>query len=146
MYASNRSVHSGLLGVRPLSELQVAEYRFWRPCGRHNCGFGCGSSDIGEAAAAKRLFRDAEDVSLEHIEEQDEEQGASRKEMKKRGGLDCGLDGQNDESERGESGRNGHQQLEKDQGTKASIWAGRRLVTDWTGFLKGCEREGVAPF
>ena len=79
MYASNRSVDCGLLGVCPLSELQVAEYRFWRPCGRRNCSFGCGSADMGEAAAAKRLFRDVEDISLEYIEEQNEEQSATRK-------------------------------------------------------------------
>jgi hypothetical protein len=31
-----------------------------------------------------------------------------------------------------------------DEGLRASVWAGRRLVSDWNGFLKGCEREGVA--
>ncbi|KAJ5037902.1 peptidase family C78-domain-containing protein [Bipolaris maydis] len=71
-YTSNRSVLSGLLAVPPLSEHQVAEYRFWRPCGRRNCGFGCGGQDVGEVAAAKRLFRDVEDV----VEEESGEGGA----------------------------------------------------------------------
>jgi hypothetical protein len=61
-YTSHRPVTSGLLGVRPLSETQVAEYRFWSPCGRRECAFGCGSAREGELAAAKRLFRDVEDV------------------------------------------------------------------------------------
>lgn len=144
MYTANRSVESGLLGVYPLSELQVAEYLFWRPCGRRNCGFGCGSADIGEATAARRLFRDAEDVSLECIEEQNEKNSVMMRDMKKGGVHDLGLDGQNDGSWSGESGKNGQQQVE--ESPKASTWAGRRLVTDWTRFLQGCEREGVAAF
>ncbi|KAF5844601.1 hypothetical protein GGP41_007674 [Bipolaris sorokiniana] len=114
-YTSNRNVSSGLLAVPPLSEHQVAEYRFWRPCGRRNCGFGCGGQDVGEVAAAKRLFRDVEDVV---------EEGSKRV----RSGFE--LDGQGDARE---------------EGGKSSVWAGRRLVTDWSSFLRGCEREGVAP-
>lgn len=68
-YTSNRSVDSGLLAVRPLSEVQVAEYRFWRPCGRRTCAFGCGASGEGEMAAAKRLFRDEQEVKPEVEEE-----------------------------------------------------------------------------
>jgi hypothetical protein len=61
-YTSHRPVTSGLLGVRPLSETDVAEYRFWSPCGKRGCAFGCGGAREGEWAAAKRLFREAEDV------------------------------------------------------------------------------------
>ncbi|KAF2999215.1 hypothetical protein E8E13_001085 [Curvularia kusanoi] len=67
-YASNRAVDSGLLAVPALSEPQVAEYRFWVPCGRRVCGFGCGGVQEGESAAAKRLFREVESVT----EQQDE--------------------------------------------------------------------------
>lgn len=66
-------------------------------------------------AAAKRLFRDVEDVV---------EEGSKRV----RSGFE--LDGQGDARE---------------EGGKSSVWAGRRLVTDWSSFLRGCEREGVAP-
>lgn len=59
-YTSNRAPESGLLALRPLSEPQVAEYRFWRPCGKRGCAFGCGQKDEGEIAAAKRLFRGEE--------------------------------------------------------------------------------------
>lgn len=65
VYTSHRPVGSGLLGVRPLSETQVAEYRFWSPCGRRGCAFGCGGADEGEWAAAKRLFRDVKEVNGE---------------------------------------------------------------------------------
>jgi hypothetical protein len=61
-YTSNRTVDSGLLAVPALSEPQVAEYRFWVPCGRRSCGFGCGSAHEGESAAAKRLFKGREDA------------------------------------------------------------------------------------
>lgn len=71
-YTSNRSVESGLLGVPPLSEEQVAEYRFWRPCGRGKCAFGCGAGREGEWAAARRLFKSAEEVVEEMEEEEDE--------------------------------------------------------------------------
>jgi hypothetical protein len=67
-YRSNRSVDSGLLAVKPLSESQVAEYRFWQPCGRMACGIGCGGIDVGERTAARRLFRD-EEVIREECEE-----------------------------------------------------------------------------
>jgi hypothetical protein len=73
-YTSNRNVASGLLAVRPLTEAQVAEYRFWRPCGRRACAFGCGGVCEGEVAAAKRLFRDVSDV-LEKEEGEEEEDG-----------------------------------------------------------------------
>ncbi|PVI02794.1 DUF1671-domain-containing protein, partial [Periconia macrospinosa] len=64
-YTSNRSVESGLLAVMPLSEAQVAEYRFWRPCGKGKCSFGCGAGREGEWAAARRLFRSVEEVAEE---------------------------------------------------------------------------------
>ena len=140
-YTSNRSVDSGLLGVHPLSEPQVAEYRFWRPCGRRICGFGCGGADVGEAAAAKRLFKEVEDVCVEYeAEERDDEE---KSEGKKPSGGGYGLDGHNDESKSGE-GEGSERQLQ--EGLGSSVWAGRRLVTDWGSFLRGCEREGVAPF
>jgi hypothetical protein len=113
-YTSRRPITSGLLGVRPLSETEVAEYRFWSPCGDRRCAFGCGGAEQGERAAAKRLFREMEVEDEEDIGD---------------GGLD--LDG------RGGAG---------DEGGKASVWAGRRFVGDWEGFLRGCEREGIARF
>ncbi|KAI0584316.1 Peptidase-C78 domain-containing protein [Pyrenophora tritici-repentis] len=125
-YTSNRSVDSGLLGVPPLSEPQVAEYRFWRPCGRRVCGFGCGTANVGEAAAAKRLFRDVEEVVLKDDEQS--EDGSV-------GAYGYGLDGQVEQSSSEGSAEH-----------VTSTWAGRRLVTDWNQFLSGCEREGVAPF
>jgi hypothetical protein len=129
-YTSNRSVDSGLLGVRPLSEPQVAEYRFWRPCGRRICAFGCGGAHVGEAAAAKRLFRNVEDVIPE--EEHEGDNGAQDHSL--------GLDGACDDSAVDES-------FNDDDGkVSTSIWAGRRLVTDWGQFLSGCEREGIAAF
>jgi hypothetical protein len=73
-YTSNRAVDSGLLAVRPLSEAQVAEYRFWRPCGRRACTFGCGEGNAGECAAAKRLFKDEEKVKPEEPERWEEEE------------------------------------------------------------------------
>jgi hypothetical protein len=69
-YTSNRSVDSGLLAVKPLSEAQVAEYRFWRPCGRRACAFGCGGGSEGENRAARRLFRSLEEVREEMREEE----------------------------------------------------------------------------
>lgn len=71
-------------------------------------------------AAAKRLFKDVEDVMVE-----EEEEGSKR--VRSGGGKDgVGCDGQGEEA------------------GKSSVWAGRRLVTDWSSFLRGCEREGVA--
>ncbi|KAF1953161.1 DUF1671-domain-containing protein [Byssothecium circinans] len=67
-YTSNRPAVSGLLAVRPLSEAQVAEYRFWRPCGRGKCAFGCGGVSEGEWAAARRLFRSVEEVGEDYDE------------------------------------------------------------------------------
>lgn len=67
-YTSKRGVDSGLLALKPLSESQVAEYRFWRPCGRRSCAFGCGGESEGENRAARRLFRSAEEVRLEEEE------------------------------------------------------------------------------
>jgi hypothetical protein len=124
-YTSNRSVDSGLLGVRPLSEPQVAEYRFWRPCGRRICAFGCGGAHVGETAAAKRLFKQVEDVIPEAEEEGDD--GAPEYAL--------GLDGACDESFNDDAGK-----------SSTSTWAGRRLVTNWNQFLSGCEREGIAAF
>lgn len=69
-YTSNRAVDSGLLAVPALSEPQVAEYRFWVPCGRRVCAFGCGGAHEGENAAAKRLFR-----KESAVEEQVEDEG-----------------------------------------------------------------------
>ena len=70
-YTSNRGVDSGLLALKPLSEAQVAEYRFWRPCGRRSCAFGCGGGSEGENRAARRLFRSAEEVGPEEEEFQE---------------------------------------------------------------------------
>jgi hypothetical protein len=72
-YTSHRPVDSGLLALKPLSEAEVAEYRFWRPCGRRSCKFGCGDKDEGEVRAARRLFRSVEDVGVD--EEIDEGEG-----------------------------------------------------------------------
>lgn len=69
-YTSNRAIDSGLLAVPVLSESQVAEYRFWVPCGRRVCAFGCGGVHEGENAAAKRLFRDAENVNEQGFEDE----------------------------------------------------------------------------
>lgn len=66
-YTSNRAVGSGLLATPALSEPQVAEYRFWVPCGRRLCGFGCGGVHEGENAAAKRLFREAESITEQQV-------------------------------------------------------------------------------
>jgi hypothetical protein len=136
-YTSNRSVDSGLLGVDPLSEPQVAEYRFWRPCGRRICALGCGGANLGEAAAAKRLFRQVEEVGTEvKKEQQEDDEGDS----KRNGEYEYGLDGQADNSTSDGGCEN--------EGGKfsTSIWAGRRLVMDWDQFLSGCEREGIALF
>ncbi|KAH7087794.1 peptidase family C78-domain-containing protein [Paraphoma chrysanthemicola] len=117
-YTSHRPVDSGLLGVRPLSEAQVAEYRFWRPCGKRVCAFGCGIAHNGEWMAAKRLFKDAEEVD----------------ESMRRG---FGCDGQGEEPV---------EEAEEEESYKSSVWAGRTLVTNWPRFLGQCEREGVARF
>jgi hypothetical protein len=69
-YTSNRAVDSGLLAVPALSEPQVAEYRFWVPCGRRVCAFGCGGAHEGENAAAKRLFKEAEKVNEQHCNDE----------------------------------------------------------------------------
>ncbi|KAI4654607.1 uncharacterized protein J4E79_008481 [Alternaria viburni] len=135
-YTSNRSVDSGLLGVCPLSEPQVAEYRFWRPCGRRICGFGCGGANVGEAAAAKRLFRQAEEVIPEMEDEVDnDDAGMTQSEEH-----EYGLDGQADNSTSDAGHANG------DGKFSTSTWAGRRLVMDWNQFLSGCERDGIAQF
>jgi hypothetical protein len=136
-YTSNRSVDSGLLGVRPLSEPQVAEYRFWRPCGRRICVFGCGGAHVGETAAAKRLFKEAEEVGPQNEDFTTDDGGAETG----RGGCDFGCDGQCDEMGLEEESYDIEQEKQS-----TSTWAGRRLVTDWNLFLTGCEREGVAPF
>ncbi|KAF1829679.1 DUF1671-domain-containing protein [Decorospora gaudefroyi] len=132
-YTSNRSVDSGLLGVRPLSEPHVAEYRFWRPCGRRICAFGCGGAHAGETAAAKRLFREVEEVIPE---EEDQDEG----DYEGKGGFEYGLDGQSENSLVDES------YGDPEEKYTTSTWAGRRLVTDWNQFLSGCEREGIARF
>ncbi|OAL51255.1 DUF1671-domain-containing protein [Pyrenochaeta sp. DS3sAY3a] len=134
LYTSNRAVDSGLLGMQPLSESQVAEYRFWRPCGRRVCAFGCGAAHEGEWGAAKRLFRGVEDVDFDVPVGDGEESDGKRQSQCQRGGQGFGYDGAS-EACSSEEGRFG-----------ASIWAGRRLVTDWNRFLGGCEREGVARF
>lgn len=68
-YTSNRAIDSGLLAVSALSEPQVAEYRFWVPCGRRVCAFGCGGAHEGESAAAKRLFKGAENLNEQEMED-----------------------------------------------------------------------------
>jgi hypothetical protein len=84
---------------------------------------------VGEAAAAKRLFKNVEDIIFE---EREDDNGARDH------GL--GLDGACDDSTVDES-------FNDDSGkTSTSIWAGRRLVTNWGQFLSACEREGIAAF
>ncbi|KAI4941149.1 hypothetical protein J4E91_010940 [Alternaria rosae] len=136
-YTSNRSVDSGLLGVCPLSEPQVAEYRFWRPCGRRICGFGCGGANVGEAAAAKRLFRQVEEVIPEVEDEVVDKDDTGMTQSEEH---EYGLDGQVDNSTSDAGHANG------DDTFSTSIWAGRRLVMDWNHFLSGCERDGIAQF
>ena len=136
LYTSNRSVDSGLLGVRPLSETQVAEYRFWRPCGRRICAFGCGGVHEGEWAAAKRLFQDVEEVKPE-----DEGYSAAQDDHGK-GFEACGTFGLDGEFEDNMTVDEGYGS--EDLKFSKSIWAGRRMVTDWNQFLGSCEREGVA--
>jgi hypothetical protein len=81
-------VESGLLGLNALSEAQVAEYRFWRPCGRRVCAFGCGGGSEGEAYAARRLFRDVEDVVPGDGEgEEDEDEGHHQENEREREGV-----------------------------------------------------------
>ena len=81
---------------------------------------------MGETAAAKRLFRDAEEV----VPKDDEQYSDGSV-----GGYGYGIDGQVEQSSSEESVEH-----------ITSTWAGRRLVTDWNLFLSGCEREGVAAF
>ncbi|KAL5399513.1 hypothetical protein PMIN03_008557 [Paraphaeosphaeria minitans] len=83
-YTSNRSVDSGLLAVKPLSEAQVAEYRFWRPCGKMACAFGCGSEREGETRAARRLFRSLEEIREEDLggDDDDSEVGEAERDRK----------------------------------------------------------------
>jgi hypothetical protein len=84
-YTSNRRVDSGLLAVKPLSEAQVAEYRFWRPCGRRACVFGCGGGSGGENRAARRLFRSVEEVGEEEVDDREEgRKGGGNAEMEKK--------------------------------------------------------------
>lgn len=117
-YTSHRPIMSGLLALPPLNENQVAEYRFWTPCDRRVCEFGCGSKNEGECSAQKRLFRGVEECAVdEGIRGGDE--------------IEEGL---------GDMGEMERQELEK------SEWAGRRYVGDWEAFLRGCEREGVARY
>ncbi|KAF2026638.1 DUF1671-domain-containing protein [Setomelanomma holmii] len=125
-YTSHRPVDSGLLGVRPLSEAQVAEYRFWRPCGKRACAFGCGSAKEGELGAARRLFRGVEDLD-------EKEAGV----VKREGEAAC--DGHSEDD-------GGETETAVEERYRASVWAGRTLVTDWGRFLGECEREGVARF
>ena len=121
LYTSRRTIGSGLLGVRPLSENQVAEYRFWRPCGRRTCAIGCGRAHAGEWAAAKRLFREAEDVET-WGEAVCEDGGDAHDHLEK--GFEKGVC--------------------KADVVQPSTWAGQQMVTNWGQFLMGCEREGVA--
>jgi hypothetical protein len=107
-YTSSRPPSSGLLGIRPLSEPDVAEYRFWSPCGRRGCAFGCSSVGEGEREAAKRLFREETCIW------------------------------------EGNGGNSGDEGMKEE--AKKSVWAGRQLVSDWSGFLRRCEREGVARY
>ncbi|KAI8940727.1 hypothetical protein NX059_001992 [Plenodomus lindquistii] len=139
LYTSNRSVDSGLLGLRPLSETQVAEYRFWRPCGKRICAFGCGGAQEGEWAAAKRLFKDVEDVDADVDIAVGCEQNDSGAQM------GFGVDGVNEADSCIDSGYGSlGSGLEKEQVYAASAWAGRRMVKDWNTFLRSCEREGIA--
>lgn len=128
VYTSHRPAHSGLLGVMPLGEEQVAEYRFWTDCGVGRSGRGSEGEDLwkgkreggmkGEREARERLFRSLEEVGEDVV----------------------GHDGWGGKTGRGKetNGVAGNGEF------KASIWAGGNLVTDWGRFLGGCEREGVA--
>jgi hypothetical protein len=80
-YTSNRTVDSGLLAVKPLSEIQVAEYRFWRPCGRRKgmCVFGCGEEGEGERSAGRRLFREVSKVCPDAETEDEGDKAVERK-------------------------------------------------------------------
>jgi hypothetical protein len=117
-YTSNRAVDSGLLAVPALSEPQVAEYRFWVPCGRRVCAFGCGGAHAGENAAAKRLFR-AESA----VEEQVEDEG-------------YGFEGEEDSFEEMPSAV-----------TKEEAWCNcgsvsfTKPVDEWREFLRNKERD-----
>jgi hypothetical protein len=117
-YTSNRTVESGLLAVPPLSEPRVAEYRFWVPCGRKTCTFGCGFAHEGEAAASKRLFKEIEEVKV-----RDGDVGTIE---------DCDF-----------SGFEGREREIK--GTGAG-YTQSQVSMDWAQFLKNREREGIAPF
>lgn len=127
VYTSHRPVTSGLLGVRPLSEEQVAEYRFWRPCGKRGCAFGCGSAQEGEWGAAKRLFRGVETVSGKMEEKWPP---TAPKAFESKGG---------DGSQKEESIAQCDGTSDKEY--RPSAWAGRRMVTNWNHFLANCERE-----
>jgi hypothetical protein len=117
-YTSNRTVESGLLAVPPLSEPRVAEYRFWVPCGRKICTFGCGFAHEGETAASKRLFKEIEQVKVT-----DGNVGTTE---------DCEV-----------SGFEGRKWEWK--GTGAG-YTQSPVSMDWAQFLKNREREGIAPF
>lgn len=121
-YASNRAVDSGLLAVPALSEPQVAEYRFWVPCGRRVCGFGCGGVHEGEHAAAKRLFREAEDVT---------------KHQAVGGGFAIGVN-EDEDSDLKKVSLDVTQQEGRNEWSTASF---TKPVDEWRRFLKNKERD-----
>jgi hypothetical protein len=115
-YTSNRTVDSGLLAVPPLSEPRVAEYRFWIPCGRRICAFGCGVAHEGEVAASKRLFKEIEEVK------EQAEVDSSREPF-----------GQYEAVEADDGGKS----VSVDQAKSSA-------AINWARFLKNREREGIA--
>lgn len=102
-------------------------------------------------AAAKRLFRDVEDLSRECEEARNQRGSGSgtgvraAKQSTRSGTTGVFLDGLNDDDDDDDVSVSAESSAKGRETSRASIWAGRRLVRDWGSFLQGCEREGVAP-
>lgn len=97
----------------------MAEYRFWVPCGRRTCAFGCGGAHEGESAAAKKLFKDV--ASVVQSTAADEE-------------YDSGVDG----------GRFGDVQAEKSRQQRQFKFGSKsptKPADEWKNFLKNKERD-----
>lgn len=86
------------------------------------CAFGCGGAHEGENAAAKRLFREAEKVIEQHMEDE---------------GYGYGPDGPNENSFE-EVQSNGHEQeMRCDSGSVSFT----KPVDEWRRFLRSKERD-----
>ncbi|KAJ4988714.1 peptidase family C78 [Stagonosporopsis vannaccii] len=118
-YTSNRAVESGLLAVPALGETQVAEYRFWVPCGRRICAFGCGGAHEGENAAAKKLFKDMESVVERNVTDREDE---------------CGLSDGNFEDVRADTSKQQTQYMLSSAGST-------KLAEKWKKLLENKERD-----